>query len=178
MRSRTLKKQIKLFCQEVVINTNLVERLKRVEAEAYSIEAIVEFFQIISPIQDSGRVSVLAETIEKNQKKVPQTVADAIRRLEKSVQRCGRNPYGMNRTEKGVEVNYDNVWLGDVYGLWTFPASYWLAHEKELKGHMRPELGSQVTDWHCIMAQCYYFVTGNVPLMLEDIKVIMDYAFS
>lgn len=41
--------------------------------------------------------------------------------------RCGRDLFGWNRTKCGEQVTVENVYLGNVFGLNTYPVSYWLA---------------------------------------------------
>ena len=37
----------------------------------------------------------------------------------KEVKKAGRCPYGINRTKRGEEVTKDNVYFGDIHGIWT-----------------------------------------------------------
>ena len=48
----------------------------------------------------------------------------------KEVRKAGRDPYGINRTKPGEEVTKDNVFFGDIYGIWTGPVAKFEACEE------------------------------------------------
>lgn len=74
----------------------------------------VHFFNIIAQFQDKyPDISILKN--DKNQ--------DTIEVLQKHLKNAGRNPYGWVRASKGKPVTLDNLYLGDIAGIWTFPAA-------------------------------------------------------
>lgn len=44
---------------------------------------------------------------------------------------CNIDPYGMYRADAICNLSIYNIYLGNIYGLWTFPISYWLEQTDE-----------------------------------------------
>lgn len=93
-----------------------LEELGEVPKNDYAAFAyLIRFFNIVSFFEDEGMVMLRDAKLS--------------REFNFVILRCGRNLYGMNRTLKGEEINFDNVWLGDVCGLFTHPAAWWIKQE-------------------------------------------------
>ena len=74
----------------------------------------VHFFNIIAQFQDKGyNLSVLNN--DKNR--------DSISALAKHIDSAGRDRYGWVRAPKGEPVTLDNLYLGNIAGIWTFTAA-------------------------------------------------------
>ena len=74
----------------------------------------VHFFNIIARFQDKGYdISMLAN--DKNK--------DAIKLLGAHIKNAGRQQYGWVRAKEGQPVTLDNLYLGDIAGIWTNTAS-------------------------------------------------------
>lgn len=81
---------------------------------------LIDFYNVVSDFSDGGtKLNAVSNTEE--------IVKDLYLVLDNS----GRDPYGINRSRKGEKATIDNVFLGDVCGLWTFPARTWLADGRE-----------------------------------------------
>lgn len=100
----------------------------------------LSFFNIIARFQDSD--------IMKNE-----LLADnkSFEILKKHISNAGRNSYGWVRSERGQPVTADNVFLGDVYGIWTKPMRtfkempddewlQWVIQEYQLRGFLRSHI--------------------------------------
>lgn len=68
----------------------------------------IKFFNIIAKFQDSD---VMKEGLLSDRK--------SFEELSMHIKNSGRNPYGWVRAERGQPVTVDNVFLGNVCGLWT-----------------------------------------------------------
>lgn len=170
------KKDIAVIASQLDMLKGEMERIKVMPNK---VEAIIELFRVISPLQDKGGFS---QTIFKLQEKNYGQIDAAIKALEvlqKHITKAGRDTYGLNRTEPGEEVRAANVFLGDVFGVWTMPASYWLEHksrfEKEDSG-ATPSATCKteyVSVWYCINDyQAGSFVRSHVTGILEQIGIL------
>ncbi len=97
------------------------------------ISRLVQFFEAVSTFNDKQEqtpvnVGVAATAFRKanDQGQYAQTV-EALESLQTHFRQAGREPYGINRTQPGEHVTENNVYLGNVFGLWTFTASDWRA---------------------------------------------------
>ena len=86
-------------------------------------DKIVEFFTITSHLQDCSNeikqlplkgVKILG--IRSGQRK---TAEVGLGKFLQQVHKAGRCPYGYNRTKSGETVTKDNLFFGNVYGIWT-----------------------------------------------------------
>ena len=87
-------------------------------------DKIVEFFTITSHLQDcsDGIRQLPLKGFKVCGKRSEQRKLAEIE-LEKflaQIHKAGRCSYGYNRTEPGETVTKDNLYFGDIYGIWTF----------------------------------------------------------
>lgn len=157
---------------------DLEKEIKEIQAMPNQVEAIVRLFQVISPIQDGGGFSqTISQLAEKNYGQLDIALA-AITSLQKHISNAGRAEYGMNRTRAGEEVTAAKVYLGNVFGIWTFTASEFLSKKEELD--LQPVNGSwnkkherEASVWECINDyQAGNFVRSHVNGMLEKIGIL------
>lgn len=135
----------------------LEKEMTKISGMTNKVEAIIKLFQVISTFQDAGGFRKLVDKLNGNKKYFPQLEAAMI--LQDHIKNAGRCPYGMNRTHEGEEVTAENVFLGDIAGLWTKTASFWLARERD---------GA----WGCISCQAEKFVKSHVDGILKQIVVL------
>ncbi|TSD03155.1 MAG: hypothetical protein Athens071416_216 [Parcubacteria group bacterium Athens0714_16] len=156
----------------------LQKQMLSIEAMDNKVEAIVRLFQVISPVQDSGGFSQTLSVLQaKNYGQLTETIG-ALEILQKHINNAGRSPYGMNQTKKGQEVTAADVFLGDVFGIWTKPASYWLSKQDELKKEFRVDISKDpknpVTTWYCLNDyQAGIFVKSHTDGILEKITILL-----
>lgn len=182
-----MKKLFKAFLNPAKNDLKIIEEnlefLKK-EMEEISkmdnkIEAIVRLFETISPIQDKGGFSqVIFKLREKNYGQLDQIIS-ALDTLQKHIQNAGRDIHGMNRTIAGEAVTSAKVFLGDVFGVWTKSASYWLENQKRFEiedSGVMPKAGSGrefISVWYCINDyQAGGFVQSHTKGILEQISII------
>ncbi|MEM4702913.1 MAG: hypothetical protein QXP53_00275 [Candidatus Pacearchaeota archaeon] len=90
-----------------------------------ALDCLVKFFQATSPVYDNIRkIRDAKEKIEK--KKGEKDLAESIKILYAHLENSGRNRYGMNRTNPGQPVTYDNVYFGGRDGLNIHPVRKWI----------------------------------------------------
>ena len=93
----------------------------------------VHFFNIIARFQDKNPdISILEN--DKNK--------DAVKALAAHIKNAGRQPYGWVRAKKGEPITLDNLYLGDVAGIWTNPASKFKAatEDKYVQDNIQAQL--------------------------------------
>ena len=87
----------------------------------------VKFFNIIASFQDTNAIDI---------EMFKDTTAEA-EALAKHVSNAGRQEYGWVRAARGEPVTLHNLYLGDIYGLWTKPAIFWKENpEKVIELHL------------------------------------------
>lgn len=145
------------------------------------VEAILRLFKIISPIQDKGG---FAQTIfalqRKNYGQLDQIIS-ALEVLQIHFRNAGRDECGMNRTKAGEEVTSSKVFLGNIFGLWTLPASYWIENKKKLEKTTRPDVSKNpeapISEWYLINEyQAGSFVKSHTDGILEQISILKKVA--
>ena len=113
------------------------------------VELIVQFFALTSPVSDTafsdfhnfGRY--LTDDQNRN-----------LHRICSIIGNMGRCNYGWNRTEAGQPVTAYDVYLGNIYGIWTNSVSYW----KE----RRPNLtGLHANTYQILQHQAKHFMEAN-----------------
>ena len=152
-----------------------IEAVKAKNEKKESVEAIIELFKIISPIQDAGGFNKEIEYLEEHGKN--KEVLVALVSLRAHFYKAGRDLYGINRTEVDEEVTSEKIFLGNIFGLWTRRASYFLAEKKELKRSFRPDISvdqkNPVSDWDLINDfQCAPFVKSHTEGILKQIAIL------
>jgi len=97
------------------------------------LDGIVQFFGLVSPWQDRGLADILTAFHSVNYGQYDEVIR-LLNQLTVHFARAGRSPYGWNRTSKGQEVTENNVYLGNIYGLWTKEVSFWKTQKDTPKG--------------------------------------------
>lgn len=126
-------------------------------------EYLIEYFQICSDFQDEfGAIHHSPDY---------QTMCEFNRILQNS----GREKYGWNRTKKGEAVTLDNVYLGNIFGLFTHSARTWKNSKDVYDGFYRQwtnrkDLKNDPSMCEVIgKFQVLPFVTKNRQALLETI---------
>lgn len=140
------------------------------------VEAIVKLFQVISPLHDENPFTDITLKLGKKKEKYAKQL-EALAILQLHFTRAGRSPYGINRTEKGETVTSEKIYLGNVFGLWTKTASYWLNERPNLEKAFRPDVSKNpnnpLSNWDLINDyQCGNFIKSHVDGILEQIAVL------
>ncbi len=153
----------------------LEEEIKCIEKMENKVEAIIRLFQVISPLQDAGGFEKEIAALRKKGRRKRKEQVEALENLQVHVRRAGRG--GINRSKEGEEVTPDNVYLGDVYGLFTKTARFWLSQKENMKKELRPEISenekSPISNWYLINDYlCDNFVSSHTSGILKQIKVL------
>lgn len=155
---------------------NLEKEMREIDAMENKVEAIVRLFQIISPLQDSGGLSQELSDLRKcNRNGKFKRQIEALEILQAHFHSAGRSEYGINRTARGEKVTADKIFLGNVFGLWTEKASYWLSKKTELENTLRPDVSLEkpVSNWYIINDyQCGGFIKSHASGIIEQIAVL------
>lgn len=156
---------------------SLEEELKRINAMDNKVESIVCLFKVISPIQDADGFKQEISVLKKRNRRGKLNVKiAALETIQVHIYNAGRSEFGINRTAKGEEVTTEKVFLGNVFGIWTKPAVYWLDNKPELEKELRPDVSrdteNPVSNWYLINSYCDNFVKSHVDGILQQIKVL------
>ena len=157
---------------------NLDKKISIIDAMDNKVEAIVELFRVISPICDNGGLDQEIKDLNKcNWNGKYSKKLEALMSLQSHFENAGRSPHGMNRTSKGEEVTADKVFLGNVFGLTTKPASYWQANKSKLEKSLRPDASKNpknpISNWYLINNyQCGSFIESHTKSILEQISLL------
>ncbi len=81
--------------------------------------------------------------------------------LEEHFRRAGRDPYGMNRTDKGERVTAEKVFLGNVHGLFTHSVPFWVARR-----NVHPDFPN-ANAYDMVCAQSRRFMTSHTGPMIK-----------
>lgn len=161
---------------------SLQKEMQEISKIDNKVEAIIRLFKVVSPIQDKGGFSqTICKLHEKNYGQLDQIIS-ALEVLQIHFRRAGRNEYGINRTKVGEEVTSENVFLGNVFGLWTKTASYWLENQQECKKMFRGDVllkdhNNPVSTWDIINEyQAGAFVKSHTRGILEQIAILKKVA--
>ena len=91
----------------------------------------VRFFNIISFFQDNNAIDI----------ELFKDTTGAAQTLVKHIHNAGRQEYGWVRAQRGEPVTLHNLYLGNVYGLWTKTAAFWKEQpEKDVQGIIQNQL--------------------------------------
>lgn len=112
----------------------------------------IHFFNIIATFND--KYSVSKNTFKRESEKATL--------LAKHLGNAGRCSYGWVRSKKGEEVTLDNLYLGNVYGIWTKPARVFkdMPNDKYVQ--------------HAIQGQLYGFIESHRKPMIDLIDNILN----
>lgn len=160
---------------------SLQKEMLEISAMDNKVEAIVRLFKIISPIQDKGGFSQTIFALQgKNYGQLDQIIS-ALEVLQVHFKRAGRNEFGINRTKAGEEVTSSKVFLGNVFGIWTDTASYWLENQEKWKKTLRYDVSKDpekpVSTWYLINEyQAGGFVKSHTDGILEQIAILKKVA--
>jgi len=160
----------------------LKKQMNEIQLMPNKVEAIVRLFQVLSPLQDKGGFSqTYHKLLEKNYGQLNEAIK-AIESIQKHIANCGRKQ-ALNRSEPGEEVTAANVYLGEVWGIWCKPASYFLQHQRKLDledSGVTPSATCKrgyVSVWYCINDyQASPFVESHTNGILRNIEVLRKMA--
>ncbi|MCX6754760.1 MAG: hypothetical protein NTU81_02960 [Candidatus Nomurabacteria bacterium] len=159
----------------------LEKEMEEISKMKNRVEAIVRLFKVISPFHDkSGFSKIILKLEKKNYGQLNQTI-HALKVLQKHFEESGRNPFGFNRTQTGEKVTPKKVFLGDIYGIHTKSASYWLKNQQKFEAEnsglsRKAKFGEgYISTWHCINDyQAGNFVLTHTKGILKQLSILKE----
>lgn len=137
--------------------------------EEDSLYNIVRFFERTSPWHDRGLRDVIEDFTRVNYGQWNEVIA-ALDALEELFMYSGRSEYGWNRTKPGERVTENNVFLGDVHGLFTHPVRYWIKKKDEAKG-AHPDFPN-MNAYNLVFGQAQRIIRSHARPMIDLISKV------
>ena len=143
-------------------------------AETDPLPALVRFFDAVSPWHDRGLREECMAFRRLDDGQYTSTI-EKIVTLNSQFARAGRTDCGLNRTTIGEKVTADNVWIGGVYGIYTFAVRRWM---DEFRNHPAHDglLIENKTPFQIAEMVARDFVTGHAPIMIERLRELRSYS--
>lgn len=110
----------------------------------------IKYFNIFTKFQDAG--PIIADDFKKSSREIANVLAH--------IKNSGRDPYGWVRAKPGETVTMDNLYLGNVDGLWTYPAASFRASKD-------PDVQK------IIHKQLYVFIKSHLEPLKKDLDKIL-----
>lgn len=129
------------------------------------IETIVQFFSSVSRTQDA-----LAEM--KTEKIFSGEKEEAWKGVCTHLGNAGRSEFGWNRTKPGETVTSENVFLGNIYGLFTRPVSDWMGGKEDPKGGWGHPGLEDKNSYDVVNEQARSFMDSHLGPMLGYIETL------
>jgi hypothetical protein len=172
------KKDIQAILPQLI---SLKKEIEKIQNMSNKVEGVVKLFQVISPLQDARAFSKTIISLEKKDYGQLNRQITALTVLRSHINNAGRSEYGWNRTYEGEAVDATKVFLGNIYGIWTKTAAYWLQHQKENEKDFRPDISKNpekpITTWYIINdTQCGNFIKSHTEGILKQISVLQSAA--
>ncbi len=176
LKFRTSKSVIKDLEPRLI---ELKTRFKTIQKENDKFSALISLFDLMSKMEDEKSFYNELRFLEKRNNKKFETKKEALNKLCFHIARCGRDKYGMNRTNYGEPVTAEKVFLGDIFGIFTLSLSQCFKDEKQLKQEKRYDLAKDSnnppTDWYLLHDhQAGSFVNTHTKESLEAISVLLS----
>lgn len=135
-------------------------------------DAIVHFFSMVSMWHDRGLNDVIAEFERVNYGQFD-AVLEKLRALQGYFVNAGRDDCGWNRTKRGEMVTPDKVFLGNIYGLFTQPVSFWRQRKDEPKGGwgFSPRM-EHLNAYDVVSQQARQFMTSYIGPICEIVDAL------
>lgn len=154
----------------------LEKEIKSIEAMDNKVEAVVRYFQVITPIQDGEGFRQEISTLCKYDAIKSEQQIEALLVLQRHFSSAERSDYGIIRTEKGEEISASNVYIGNIFGFWEDTAAYWLDRMEELKKTpYRDSRRSEkiMSSWQLINDyHCGHFMKIQTDSILKQIAIL------
>lgn len=139
-------------------------------SESNALTEIVHFFDIVSRWHDRGLDDILSAFEEANTNNRYDRVITNLKTLQQCFTSAGRDKYGWNRTKRGEAVTDNNVFLGNIDGLFTHPVSFWKQQKNEKKGGWGfPGMGG-LNAYDVVSAQARVFMSSHAKTMIKIIN--------
>ncbi len=131
------------------------------------LEGIVDFFNAVNPVFDrSNEIEDVFNAFgAANYNDRYKNIIDKLSLLITHLRRAGRDRYGINRAKVGEPSTAHNVFLGDIWGLFTKNVYFWKTNTPDDP----TKCGNGLTASENIRLQAKNFMQGHLP-MIEIIE--------
>lgn len=164
---RPLKKVKALMPELKELRSNL---LKSRAAKEW-VEEIVYFFDYVSKWHDrESELKDLVTALKDVNYGQFTEITDKLDTLQAHFINAGRQRFGMNRTKKDETVTADKVFLGNVFGLFTKPVSFWRQKKDEPKGGWGFANMEYLNSYDVISRQAGAFMSSHIDPMVSIIN--------
>jgi hypothetical protein len=169
------KDKLEKLVPELKELSNELQRLQRA-SESDPLYAIVPFFDQVSRWHDrSGEILELIKDFKSVNWGQYTPLIEELDVLQIRFVNAGRDRYGWNRTYPGERVTEDRVFLGDIYGLFTHPVSYWKQKRDKKKGGWGFSGMEHLNAYDVVSQQASCFLLSHTGPMLRIIQILIDY---
>lgn len=134
------------------------------------IDTIVPFFNLVSPWHDDNPLVSIANQLEKFGGEDIVGVVEDLQELSIHFCQAGQNESGWNRTKPRQVVTEDDVYLGNVYGLWTKTVAFWKTCKDNPKGGWGFGRMEDLNSYDVISNQAGDFMASHIGPMVEIIE--------
>jgi len=143
----------------------LRQSLQRALGSKDPLTDIVYFFDTVSKWHDRGLVDVITAFEKVNYGQYDELLKKLMI-LQMHFVNAGRDEYGWNRTKRGEMVMENKVFLGNVYGLFTHPASFWKKGKDEKKGGWGFSNMEHLSAYDVVSQQAQQFMASHAGPMI------------
>ena len=119
-------KSLNLFIERITSD------IQKIENTPNKVQALVSYYQLLEFVETADHLGkAYLEKLEKrnylglNKKK--------IQILKSFLKNNSRDMYGVNRSKSGQMLTANDIYLGDICGLWTKSASFWLSNKSKFE---------------------------------------------
>lgn len=149
------------------LESDVLRALKKSESDPFG--ALIDFFNATSPWHDNNRLSAVISAFAEVNDGQYDVIAKELFALSLQITRTGRHPDGWNRSKPGEVVTAENVWLGNIHGLWTYTVSDWQKRSRDETLDSSPR-SPKVYD--LIANQARGFVRNHASVMAERARAL------
>lgn len=144
----------------------MLESLRNMSGRTDGLNLIVDFFNATSFAYDTNQIPELITRFSGvNKKGRHDKTIESLRSLNEHIKNSGRNMCGLNRTQTGASVSEEDVFLGDVYGLFTHPVAFWKKHKDEKKGGWGFSGMEHLNAYDVVEKQALQFVNSHLSMV-------------
>lgn len=157
------KKELQALMPELRI---LRDNLKMSRHTVDPLTEIVNFFDYVSRWQDRGLGEEIKAFNEVNYGQYTEIISK-LKALNGNFEGAGRVEFGWNRTQTGETVTAHNVYLGNIYGLWTKTVAFWQSHKDQPKGGWGFSGMEHLNAYDVVSGQASSFMKSYIPEMID-----------
>lgn len=169
-KGKAKKAMLGLIAQLEQLETDL-KQLKNNQQDD-PLRKLTTLFNLVSPWQDRGIKEEYDTVVAANRHGRYALLLDQLGILSGHFHNAGRDECGINRTKQGEYVTEGNVFLGNIYGLFTLSIPKWRSGKDEPKGNWGFPGMEKLNAYDVVCRQATNFASGHIGPMIELIQSI------